>query len=149
MEEITIEDLRAYQGIKKEIEAIREEIRMIYIQSPGPKEVIGGRSSVSTPGDPTARKALKAIERRERLEIKETELEALQERIETYIDTMDDHHTAAIIRWHFIQGKSWRETCSRIYGYPDPDICRMAVRRYFKAKEGRGEEEHEPETDHS
>lgn len=147
MEDITLEDLRQYQDILEELEAIRDEIRMIYIESPAPKEVIGGRSSVSTPGDPTARKAMKALERKERLENRERQLEDLQERIEEYIDRMTDHHTAAIMRWHFIRGLTWRQTCSKVYGYPDPDICRMAVRRYFTSRENRKEGTDGTETD--
>ena len=147
MEDITLEDLRQYQDILEELEAIRDEIRMIYIESPSPKEVISGRSSVSTPGDPTARKAMKALERKERLENRERQLEDLQERIEKYIDRMTDHHTAAIMRWHFIRGLTWRQTCSKVYGYPDPDICRMAVRRYFTSRENRKEGTDGTETD--
>lgn len=147
MDDITLEDLRQYQDILEELEAIRDEIRMIYIESPAPKEVIGGRSSVSTPGDPTARKAMKALERKERLENRERQLEDLQERIEEYIDRMTDHHTAAIMRWHFIRGLTWRQTCSKVYGYPDPDICRMAVRRYFTSRENRKEGKDGTETD--
>lgn len=139
MDDITLEDLRQYQGILEELEEIRDEIRMIYIESPAPKEVIGGRSSVSTPGDPTARKAMKALEKKEKLENRERQLEDLQERIEEYIDRMTDHHTAAIMRWHFIRGLTWRQTCSKVYGYPDPDICRMAIRRYFTSRENRKE----------
>lgn len=135
MDDITLEDLRQYQGILKEIEAIREEIRMIYIESPAPKEVIGGRSSVSTPGDPTARKAMKALEAMERLEAKERALEMLQRRIDDYIDRMTDHHTAAIMRWRFKRNKTWSQVCQKMYGYPDPDICRKAVERYFKRQE--------------
>lgn len=147
MDDITLEDLRQYQDILEELEAIRDEIRMIYIESPAPKEVIGGRSSVSTPGDPTARKAMKALERKERLEARERQLEDLQDRIEEYIDRMTDHHTAAIMRWHFIRGLTWRQTCSKVYGYPDPDICRMAVRRYFTSRENRKERTDGTETD--
>lgn len=147
MDDITLEDLRQYQDILEELEAIRDEIRMIYIESPAPKEVIGGRSSVSTPGDPTARKAMKALERKERLENRERQLEDLQDRIEEYIDRMTDHHTAAIMRWHFIRGLTWRQTCSKVYGYPDPDICRMAIWRYFKSRENRKEGTDGTETD--
>lgn len=147
MDDITLEDLRQYQDILEELEAIRDEIRMIYIESPAPKEVIGGRSSVSTPGDPTARKAMKALERKERLENRERQLEDLQDRIEKYIDRMTDHHTAAIMRWHFIRGLTWRQTCSKVYGYPDPDICRMAIWRYFKNRENRKEGTDGTETD--
>lgn len=144
MEDITIDDLRAYRDLKVEIRAIRDEIRAIYIESPAPQEVVGGRSSVSSPGDPTARKALKAIERKERLEKKEKELQILIEHIEAYIDRMEDHHTAAIMRWHFIQGLTWRQTCVKVYGYADPDICRMAVHRYFKKEEENGKIKRDP-----
>ena len=135
MDEITWEDLQHYQGLKAEIKSIEYEIREIYVQSPGPREVVGGASSVPSSGDPTARKAMRIIERRERLEARLRELEEMTDRIEMFIDTMEDHHKAAIMRWHFIQGKSWRETCSEVYGYPNPDTCRMEISRYFKAKE--------------
>lgn len=134
-EEITVEDLRQYQAIVKEIQALEAEIAAIYIESPGPKENVGGRASVRSSGDPTHRKALRAIERKEKLEKKQQELEGLIDRIDSYIDHMTDHHVAAIIRWHFVRGLSWRQTCVKIYGYPDPDICRMTVWRYFKSKE--------------
>lgn len=137
-EEISIEDLRQYLAIRKEIQALDDEIRAIYIESPGPKENVGGKSSVRTPGDPTARKAMRAIERKEKLEAKRTELEEIIDRIDAYIDSMRNHHVAAIMRWHYVRGLSWRQTCVKIYGYPDPDICRMTVWRYFKNKQ-RGE----------
>ena len=140
MDDITRDDLIQYRHIVKEIESIRAEIETIYAESPPPKEVIGGRSSVSTPGDPTARKAMKAIEARERLEAREKELQDLKDRIDNYILSLEDHHIAAIIRWHYILGKSWRETGvevygSKEYGYRNADNCQKAVQRHFEKKE--------------
>lgn len=135
MEEITLEDLKKYQHLLEDIRAIEEELRTIYLQSPAPSEVAGGKASVSTPGDPTAQKAMRAIDRKEILEKLLQERDTQRTRIETFIDHLDDHHVAAIMRWHYILGQSWSQTCVRIYGYPDKDICRMTVNRYFKKKE--------------
>lgn len=135
MEGITLEDLRRYQHLKEDIAAIEEELRSIYVSSPAPNDVIGGRASVSTPGDPTARKAMRAIERKEQLEQLLMEREKQSIRIEAFIDRLDDLHIAAIMRWHYILGLSWGQTCMKIYGYADSDICRKAVHRYFRQKE--------------
>lgn len=53
------------------------------------------------------------------------------EEIEKWIrKSVPDPTAAAIIRTHFIAGKNWSETCKVIYGYRDPDICRMYYNRY-------------------
>ena len=68
------------------------------------------------------------------LEAKQAELEKLIDRIDAFINEVDDHHVAAIMRIHFVVGKTWRATCKEIYGYADPDICRDAVRRYMEKR---------------
>lgn len=132
MEDITLEDLRAYRGLLEDIKAIEEQLRAVYVQSPPPREVVGGRSSVPTPGDPTARKAMEAIRIQEKLEKALREREIRRHQIEEYIEQLEDHHIAAIMRYHFIMGMTWAQTCLKIYGYADRDICRMAIHRYFE-----------------
>ena len=63
--QITREDLDNYQKIKTEIRAIEDQITRIYLSSPAPREVTGGRSSVTAPGNPTERKALEAEAQKE------------------------------------------------------------------------------------
>lgn len=137
MEEITLEDLRKYRHLLQDIRAIQEELRRIYLQSPAPSEVAGGKSSVPTPGDPTARKAMQAIERKDQLEKLLQERDIQRGRIEIFVDHLDDHHVAAILRWRYLLGYSWAETCMKMYGYPNSDICRMAVQRYFLGKDNK------------
>lgn len=141
MGRITKEDLEQYRGLLKSIEAEEEELRTIYIESPPPKEVIGGRASVSTPGDPTARKAMKAIERREQLETLIAEKEAKAAAIRMFVDTIeDDYIVAAMMRFYYIMGKTWGETAKEMngqrYGRYTADNCRMKVNRYFRKMDG-------------
>ena len=65
---MTIEDLRTYQKTKQTIQALEAELRAVYAESPKPNDNPGGKSSVRTSSDPTAIKAQKAIQIREKLE---------------------------------------------------------------------------------
>ncbi len=129
---MTLEELRQYQAIKESIKAIEAEIESLYYPISSPPMVSDGSGRSLSPSDPTARAFYRIEADRERLARKQEELTAQKERIDIWIDNLDDQHIAAIIRWHFLLGKTWRETCIKIYGYPDPDICRVAVKRYFE-----------------
>jgi hypothetical protein len=134
MDKITLEDLREYRAIQESIRAIEAEIESLYypIGSPSLISDGAGRSSVRPVSDPTA-EAFRRIEAdRARLEVKRAELETLKVRVDEWLNSLEDNHIAAILRWHFILGKSWRETCVEVYGYADPDICRKAVRKFFE-----------------
>ena len=130
--EITREDLQNYMSLKAAIRGLQEEINTTYEASPSPPDVRGGRVSVSSPGDPTRVKAMKIISLRERLQKKLTEYEAMTERIDAWIETIEEPEIAQIIRLHYIQGYSWSRTCMVMYGYQDRDYCRKMISRYFK-----------------
>ncbi len=127
---VTLEDLRQYRSLKESIKAIEMEIASLYypVSSP-PLMSEGGHSG--EPGDPTAR-AFRRIEKdRQRLEKKSEELEERKAVIDAWLDTIEDSHISAIIRYHFVIGLTWRQTSQRVYGYTDADICRVAVKRFF------------------
>jgi len=131
MDEITLEDLRQYRAIRAEISSIEAEVESLYYPVSSPP-LMSESGHGSGPSDPTV-KAFHQIERdRERLDKKHAELVHQQIRIDRWLDKLENRHIAAIIRLHFIVGLSWRQTCLRVYGYPDPDICRMAVKRFFE-----------------
>lgn len=138
MEDVTYEDLKQYQRLKRQIEVIRAELEAVYVASPAPKENIAGKSSVRPASDPTANKARKAIRIREKLERQEMELLEKQDQILTYtLQIQDtDPEIAAIIRMHFIHGTTWEKTCIALYGYPDDQYCRHKVRNWFLGQEG-------------
>lgn len=138
MDEVTKEDLRQYMDLCLEIEAIQMQIESLYTPiSSAPMFSDGGHSNV--PGNPTERAVFKIEAQREKLQRKQEELLQMRQRVEDWLNSLEDHHIAAIIRFHFISGLSWRQTCKRVYGYADPDICRIAFNRFMAKRRNRRE----------
>ena len=135
MEDLTLEDLRQYQRLKQSIKTLEAEIMAVYVESPAPKTNTPGRSSVRTPADPTATKARKAIQLRDKLEQKLADLRRQTERIEQYTLQIEDVQIGAMIRAHYIRGLTWEQTTLQLYGYPDRFYCHKRVRRYFEKME--------------
>lgn len=58
---------------------------------------------------------------------------ALLSEIETYLNTVDDARIRRMIDLHYIQGQTWRQVASRVYGSPAyEDAARMCIKRYFQ-----------------
>lgn len=128
---MTIDELREYRFIKAKITAINAEIEASYhpVGSPVPKEVISGVSSVRPAGDPTK----KAFDRLQTLQRQLEQLQAEAERIEEWVDAINDRMISALIQTHYLAGYSWRQTARKIYGRrSNGDTCRMMVRRYVE-----------------
>jgi hypothetical protein len=130
--DITIEDLRRYRAIIATITSIDAEIEAAYstVSSPTPSEVVAGRSSVRPAGDPVG----SALHRVESLRRKQAKLVEEKEAIEAFVDGCTDDMAQAIMRMHFLAGKSWRKTAVAVYGYiyADGETCRKYVQRFFK-----------------
>ena len=131
--DITIEDLRRYRAIVATIASIDAEIESAYstVSSPTPSEVVAGRSSVRPAGDPVG----SALHRVESLRRKQAKLLEEKEAIEAFVDGCTDDMAQAIMRMHFLAGKSWRKTAVAVYGYiyADGETCRKYVQRFFKS----------------
>ena len=141
--QITREDLEQYQHIKAEIRAIEDQITKIYLSSPPPREVTGGRSSVSAPGNPTERKALEAEEKKRKLEERQHALELFQARIERFVDyECEDPTVRAVIRCHYLNGRTWAQTSWICFRSANKSTSQMVINRYFKENN-----ENETETD--
>ena len=131
--DITIEDLRRYRAIVATIASIDAEIESAYstVSSPTPSEVVAGKSSVRPAGDPVG----SALHRVETLRRKRAKLLEEKEAIEAFVDGCTDDMAQAIMRMHFLAGKSWRKTAVAVYGYiyADGETCRKYVQRFFKS----------------
>ena len=131
--DITIEDLRRYRAIVATIASIDAEIESAYstVSSPTPSEVVAGRSSVRPAGDPVG----SALHRVESLRRKQAKLLEEKEAIEAFVDGCTDDMAQAIMRMHFLAGKSWRKTAVAVYGYiyADGETCRKYIQRFFKS----------------
>lgn len=134
---ITLDDLRQYRDTYLSIKAIQAEIESLYYPVSSPPMVSEGGGKTLSPSDPTVQ-AFHQIERsKERLSHKLIELSEKKEEIDIWLNDLQDQHIASIIRFHFIVGLSWKQTCVQVYGYPDADVCRVTVNRYFKANDVR------------
>lgn len=52
--------------------------------------------------------------------------------IETFMGTVDDARIRRMIDLHYIQGKTWRQVASRVYGSPTyEDAARKATKRFL------------------
>ncbi len=141
--QITREDLEQYQHIKAEIRAIEDQITRIYLSSPAPRDVTGGRSSVTAPGNPTERKALEAEEKKRHLEERKQALELFQARIERFVDfDCDDPQVRAVIRCHYLNGRTWAQTSWICFRSTNKSTSQMVIKRYFRENN-----EDETETD--
>ena len=134
MDNVTLEDLRKYPELMRDIRAISMEIEALYVPIKAASMTSDGSARSTTPGDPTVSSYYKREERRKKLEAHRAELMEITERIERFVDTTDDRKVAAIMRIHFLAGKSWATTCYELFGYFDKDVCRHAVKRYFEGR---------------
>lgn len=130
---ITIEELKNYRYLQMQAQAIQEQIRQMYVPISSPQlSQIGTKSNV--PGDPT-RLAFYRIEKlNQELEEKVNEIAVQMKRILDWVDTIDNPEIQIIVRWHFMNGLSWKDTARKIYSTSDSDSCRVKFYRYFNQK---------------
>ena len=131
---MTIEQLDKYRGVCANVEAIKMQIKSLYvpISSPNGRENIGGFGN--TPGNPTERAVNEIIRLQDDLsEQLKVQVDMLKEINEWMRDvSRTDPEIAALVRFHYIAGLSWKETARRIYGYCDDHVkLRKKVSRFF------------------
>lgn len=127
--EMTIERLRQFRGIQKEVIELQREIDTLYfpISSPNGKQGLGS----STPGDPTAQAVSRILKLQDRAEQLTVTLSQELEAIEAWLDELDDHELRAIIRAHYLLGDTWKRCTQRILNYEYSESAKYRVYRYF------------------
>ena len=127
--EMTIERLRQFRGIQKEVIELQREIDTLYfpISSPNGHQSMGA----SMPGNPTERAVNRIIQLQEKAEQLTVTLSQELEAIEAWLDELDDHELRAIIRAHYLLGDSWSRCTQRILNYEFSDTAKKRVYRYF------------------
>ena len=131
---MTIERLNQYRWIISNIKAITSEIDSFYepIASPNGHQTVGGGKSVMDVGDPTKNAVNRILELKDQLDREQQELENMIEEIHSWMELIADLEVKAIIRRHFILGKTWLETSIETYGVQNRDYCR---KRFYRFKE--------------
>lgn len=126
--EMTIEKLESYKGLTAEIKGLREQIDSFYDTYRSPQLSDGGSHSMNV-GNPVETSVMRIIELKEKLK----EAEGRLYEVENFLSTIEDKDAEirAIIRYHYILGKSWSQTNTAICGYPSYYACRKKIMRYF------------------
>lgn len=117
---ITIKQLREYRHTKANILLLKTELDELILQSSAHE---GGRSSAVS--DTVARIVLQREKTRRRIE-------SLTERkaaVEDYIAQCSDYY-GLLLRWHYIEGRTWTSIALTIGGGNTEDSVRKACHRY-------------------
>lgn len=128
---MTIDDLEELRYLDSEIQAVQREIENMYntYRSPAFEKI--GQSPLS-PGDPTAQAVSKVMQLQRKYNSMLTEMADRRDMVNAWIMSLDDGEIKSIIRWHYLNGKSWKQTSGLVYG--DRSNERNAyrvIRRYF------------------
>ena len=54
------------------------------------------------------------------------------EDIEVFIESLKDSWLRQIIEYRYVKGMAWNEVAKNVYGYPNGDAARKAVKRFFE-----------------
>ena len=128
---MTIDDLEELRYLNSEIRAVQQEIEGMYNTYRSPAfERIG--SSPQLAGDPTSEAVQKIMALQRKYNSMLTEMADRRDRVNAWLVELDDPEIRSIIRWHYLNGKSWKQTSGLVYG--DRSNERNAyrvIRRYF------------------
>ena len=128
---MTIEDLEELRYLNSEISAVQREIESMYNTYRSPAfEKIG--SSPLSPGDPTAQAVSKVMQLQRKYNIMLTEMADRRDLVNAWLVSLDDGEIKSIIRWHYLCGKSWKQTSGLVYGGRSNERnAYRVIRRYF------------------
>lgn len=124
---MTINDLSEYHNIKTEIQQIKDNIEELELTIIGSSKITGMPITTSSNNsNPTEKKGIKLALLKQRLNDKLEKLLDEADKIENFIDTVDDSEVRIIIKKRFIDGKTWKEVSK--------DIISDRTTPYYKLK---------------
>lgn len=127
--------IKTLEQLQKDIQTLRilqKKKQMLYYPVHSPHSETGVRNTSRS--DPTAG-ALRKIEKIDD-QISDCMVKIAEElsAVETWLETVEDGHIRAAIRWHYLIGLNWSETCKKVYGYYNYHTARTAVYRFLGLK---------------
>ena len=128
---MTIEELEELRYLNSEIQAVQREIENMYntYRSPAFEKI--GQSPLS-PGDPTAQAVSKVMQLQRKYNSMLTEMADRRDRVNAWLVELDDPEIRSIIRWHYLNGKSWKQTSGLVYGGRSNERnAYRVIRRYY------------------
>lgn len=128
---MTIDELEELRYLNSEIQAVQREIEGMYNTYRSPAfEKIG--SSPQHAGDPTADAVRKIMDLQAKYNAMLNEMADRRDRVNAWLVSLDDGEIKSIIRWHYLNGKSWKQTSGLVYGGRSNERnAYRVIRRYF------------------
>lgn len=127
---MTIKELNELSYLITEIKAMQCEIESMYNSYRSPAfEKIG--SSPQRAGDPTSETVNKIAALQQQYNKMLNEMIDRRDMINSWIASLDNEEIKSIIRWHYLNQKSWTETAHIVYGNANERNAYRVLRRYF------------------
>lgn len=131
---MTIHDLSKYHNLKIEIQQIKDNIEEIETTIIGSSKITGmPMVSSSNNSNPTERIGMKLAKLKTTLENKTDKLLDELNKIEDFLNTVDDGEIRIIIRKRFIEGKTWKEVSKDIIA--DRSTPYYKLKKYLNSME--------------
>lgn len=131
---MTIKELSQYHNVKIEIQQIKDNIEEIETTIIGSSKIAGiPITSSSNNSNPTERIGMKLAKSKTTLENKTDKLLDELNKIEDFLNTVDDGEIRIIIRKRFIEGKTWKEVSKDIIA--DRSTPYYKLKKYLNSME--------------
>lgn len=136
MEPITMKDLEQYTDMQRELKELNLRFRTLSRREPYAADVVRGSSAYHPYVErtflvygPDAIHAGRLDAMLMRINRQRIGMQRQLERIEDWLETVDDSKVRQLVRLHYIDGITWLSASKRVYGYPCEDAARMRVKR--------------------
>lgn len=127
---MTIDDLEELRYLNSEIKAVQQEIEGMYNTYRSPAfERIG--SSPQLAGDPTSEAVQKIMTLQQKYNRMLNDMADRRDLVNAWLVSLDNGEIKSIIRWHYLNGKSWKQTSGLVYGANSYYNARKALMRWF------------------
>ena len=127
---MTIDELEELRYLNSEISAVQREIEGMYNTYRSPAfEKIGSRPL--SPGDPTSEAVNKIMTLQQKYNQMLNDMVDKRDRINGWMVTIESSEIKSIIRWHYLNGKSWKQTSGLVYGANSYYNARKVLMRWF------------------
>ncbi|MDD5881970.1 hypothetical protein, partial [Stecheria intestinalis] len=88
-------------------------------------------SSPLSPGDPTSEAVQKIMALQQKYNRMLNDMADRRDMVNAWLVSLDNGEIKSIIRWHYLNGKSWKQTSGLVYGANSYYNARKALMRWF------------------
>lgn len=120
-----LERLEQIETVCSRMREIRKALESVYYAYTSPR--FDSVKTTSPVKDPVT----EAVNRAERLSQELDELLRIRQDFETELESINDPEICAIIRQHYILGKSWKQTSMKVYGVQNYFLARDRLRWFL------------------